>query len=289
MKRTAAQLTPDTSSLPARDEANGGKLRRVDDGDSSKVNSRKFQSVLPFLSTKDHWQTKTCLACGMSFYKYISKDQELHEKYHKQYVHGLSWVTGSSNRTLLEQTILPKKQKGAHLNRNKAVVKIIDINRHLESQVRKVHKVLKMVNLELNAAEGSTDWSRPQDTTNIRANAFVALIDNKVVGIVTTEPITDPERQARWMVFKTQTIVPNQVNHRAKLGISRIWVAPVWRRYRIAQRLLAVTLDNSIYGVSMNKRDIAFSQPSTSGGALAKSFNGVVHKSGETLLLVYLE
>lgn len=240
----------------------------------------KIQKPLSFKSNRNHFQTETCKECGMSYYKYIKKDQELHNSYHKTYTNGLLWTYIS--KVLTEQTIT---------NSKRYQLQIMCINKDSESQVRRVREVLKMVNLELNASEGSDSWSQKPHPSSEQANsiepsAFLAVIDHKAVGICTTEAI---EGQGRWMVYSTQTIVPGQVNRRVKVGISRIWVAPRWRRQGIAKMLLQVVMNHSVYGVRMERGEIGFSQPSTRGGILARGFNGVKHKSGEELVPVYDE
>jgi N-acetyltransferase len=219
----------------------------------------------------------------MSYYKYLNNDKEYHDTYHKIYLNGHLRINLPAE--VLEQYLIMAKSTKKP---RRVTVKIITINKQLEPQIRRVEEVLKTVNLELNASEGSLLWKEPSSGP-IQGKAFLAIIDNKVAGICTTEPIQDVPRSSRWMRFGTQAIVPNQYNSRAKVGISRIWVAPVWRRNGISLKLLDVTMKNSIYGVKLTKHNISFSQPSTNGGLLAKHFNGVVHKSGEYLLPVYLE
>lgn len=241
---------------------------------------KKVQSTLNLKSNIDFNKTETCTECGMTYYKYVNKDKEYHQEYHKTYMVGLSWNYTVAEPLMLVQ--IPSKQG------NKLVkLTIITVNKKLESQVRRAEEVIKMVNTELNASVGSDAWKYDSAET-VKSQAFLAIIDSKVVGICTTEKLDDPQA-SRWMLHRNQTIIPNQLNRSAKLGISRIWVAPRWRRHGISLKLLDATLSNSIYGVRLNKSNISFSQPSTRGGLLAKNFNGVLHKSGECLLPVYLE
>lgn len=60
----------------------------------------------------------------------------------------------------------------------------------------------------------------------------------------------------------------------AILGISRVWVCADRRRRGIATRLLDCARENFVYGMKIEKDDVAFSQPTESGGALARGWFG---------------
>jgi N-acetyltransferase len=60
----------------------------------------------------------------------------------------------------------------------------------------------------------------------------------------------------------------------AILGISRIWTSSSTRRSGIAKTLLDCTTGNFLYGFKVQKRDVAFSQPTDSGGRLARGWFG---------------
>ncbi|EGV60431.1 N-acetyltransferase O1 (Establishment of cohesion protein 1) [Yamadazyma tenuis] len=246
----------------------------------------KVQGSLGFKSGESHLnQTKTCPECGMTFYKLVKKDQEIHQQYHKTFVNGVTWQWNIDPKKILgEYTI----QTATGLKKKNAKVKVISVDKQSDSQIRRVDDTLKMVNLELNAPSGSDAWKTSKSSL-VTPKAFIAVLDSHIIGICTTEAIEDPEKQSRWMILRTQTIVPKQCNRSAKLGVSRIWVAPLWRRYGIASRLLEIVLTNSVYGVKLTRSQVAFSQPSTNGGLLVQKFNGIVHKSGEMILPVYLE
>ncbi|KAH6637722.1 sister chromatid cohesion acetyltransferas-like protein Eco1 [Boeremia exigua] len=58
------------------------------------------------------------------------------------------------------------------------------------------------------------------------------------------------------------------------LGISRIWVSSQFRKQGLARRLLDVARGDFTYGLTVDKRLTAFSQPTESGGKLARSYFG---------------
>lgn len=224
----------------------------------------------------------TCKTCGMNYYSYMEKDNSIHRKYHDTFVNGprCDLEGNGSNNSCREFRIL--------LGNKSMECRMYCVNKNSLRLVKRIETLLDMVNRELNAPAGSEAWKIIADDS-VAGHAFVAVIEKRIVGLCVTEPIHDTAKQARWMLDRTQEVVPKQVNNRAKVGISRIWVAPKWRRHGIAQQLLGCVLTALIFAMTLQKHDIAFSQPSFAGGKLARQFNGVKHKSGETLIPVYLE
>lgn len=228
----------------------------------------------------------------MTYYHYLPKDQQLHQKYHKVFINGISWPLSYQDEKIFSITIrhaqteeMPLKSKlNLKLNLATLVITFMGIDKKSQKQVKKLEEMLEMVNKELNAPLDSQAWKEVEGS----GKAFLAVCQDKAIGVVTTDPIHSID-QCKWMIYKTQTIVPNQTNSAIKIGISRIWTAPNFRRLGIAKHLLQCVVSNSVYGVKLNKNEIGFSQPSTSGGLLAKSFNGVKHKSGEVLIPIYIE
>lgn len=66
-------------------------------------------------------------------------------------------------------------------------------------------------------------------------------------------------------------------------GINRIWVSKLHRRQKIASRLLEAVRDRFIYACKLEKSDLAFSQPTGDGKALAQRY------LGKDQFLVYIE
>lgn len=286
MKRDISQLlSPDLSQLSFKNDKKR-KNRSLDN---------KIQTVLNFPSSSPiASQSTTCTTCGMTYYSHVAKDNELHNKYHFNFVNGIPWPTSFCTKIIQKFVIIetPTKTEGNTKTRKRSPLSketlIVTIDRKVTKQVKRGEEILKVVNQELNAASDGRAWKKDQDSP-IQGKAFIVVIDGRAIGICTTEPINDVEKQCRWIIHRTQDIVPNQVNRLIKLGISRIWIAPKWRRHGLARKLLDVVLTNTIYGIVLDKKEIGFSQPSFSGGLLAKDFNGVIHKSGEVLIPVYLE
>lgn len=250
---------------------------------SGSKNDKKIQSILaiPF-------KRNTCRVCGMAYSLQVRADVEVYKRYHTQFTSGITWPT-SLNSKPLNSFVVVRREKSSALGKLKRTitskrfkVHIQTIDKRNKRQVEKVEQILEMVNRELNASYDSKEWKSSEHESS---KAFVVLVGGKAVGLCTTDSINE----ANWMMHKTQTIVPHQIVKNIRIGVSRIWISADWRQHGLGKELLNCVMANSIYGQVLRKNQIAFSQPSYSGGLLAKSFNGVVHKSGEVLIPVYLE
>ena len=221
----------------------------------------------------------TCNVCGMTYQKLAKRDQDLHKKYHYTFVQGPKIDMGSQ---------VPLSSSRLVLKNVSFDCKIYDVQKDLKKMVQKAEGILAMVNQDLNAPKENPAWKKRRGTA-IEGKAFIMVINQRVVSLCATEPITDAKKQTRWMIHRTQEVVPQQRNLNCKLGISRIWVASHWRRNGLGMMMLNLVTKRLVYGMTLGKMELAFSQPSYSGGLLAKRFCGIKHKSGEILVPIYLE
>lgn len=284
MKRNIVSLlTPDSSQ-----EYEESKLIR----NNSK---QKVQAIFNSGKTASSMSRSiTCEVCGLVYHSHIQRDKETHRKYHNNFVQGIQWPASFCTIAIKKFSLQLKCQadrkttKTTITKEGRKDISVVVMDKRNAKQIKRVEEVLNMVNNELNAPGACSFWKEESDDA-IPGKAFVLVMEGRAIGLCITEPIKDVERQCRWMVHRTQNLVPHQVNKNIKLGISRIWVAPWWRRNGLAKLLLNTVLTDSIYGINLNKKYIGFSQPSYYGGLLARRFNGVTHKSGEVLIPVYLE
>ncbi|KAK5116612.1 hypothetical protein LTR16_005063 [Cryomyces antarcticus] len=75
---------------------------------------------------------------------------------------------------------------------------------------------------------------------------------------------------ANTIVSKNSAISIAEKPDDAMLGISRIWTSTSYRKQGIATTLLDCAAENFLYGLRVDKKLIAFSQPTESGGCLAR-------------------
>ncbi|KAF9187606.1 N-acetyltransferase esco2 [Haplosporangium sp. Z 767] len=66
-------------------------------------------------------------------------------------------------------------------------------------------------------------------------------------------------------------------------GINRIWVSALYRRHKVASRMLDAVRDRFIYACKLERKDLAFSQPTGDGKSLARQYLGT------DKFLVYVE
>ncbi|MDI1485138.1 MAG: hypothetical protein OHK93_000273 [Ramalina farinacea] len=168
---------------------------------------------------------------------------------------------------------------------------------------RKLSKILEVVNVKLSAAVMSEEilWA-PQESSNHDSNplakrsgrrdqptkagdsfkAFVHLLGERCVSVCLAEkvsrafPVIDVRPQAR--TGDTASFDPSNGSSLsvstsadiALLGVSRIWVSKAYRRRGLAFAMLESARNNFFYGLQVPKNLMAFSQPTESGGRLAK-------------------
>ncbi|KAI5958055.1 ECO1 [Candida theae] len=246
-------------------------------------NDTKVQSVLAI-----PYKRTTCPTCGMAYSLQVRADVQSHKKYHTQFTSGVTWPQSLNMKPLSSFTIVRRertnklgKLKGS-VSCKRYKVHIQTIDKLNKKHIEKVEQILSMVNKELNAVEDSKEWASGKFESS---KAFVVLVEGKAVGLCTTDSING----AKWMIYKSQSVVPNQNVKNVRIGISRIWISTDWRQQGLAKEMLNCVMKHSVYGQVLRKSQIAFSQPSYSGTLLAKSFNGVRHKSGEYLIPVYIQ
>jgi N-acetyltransferase len=200
----------------------------------------------------------------MSYLKNLRSDIKQHEKYHERCLNGRDWNQHWGDEVM-------------RFNNNEYIVRV---NPAKQAEVNTALELLEVVNKDLNAPDDNEFWLSTQD------KGFVYLyVKNKVaVGLVSIIRIT----QGKWFSIEDGKIVSDK-NMNLLAGISRIYVCTNYRRQGIGLKLLQSVQESLVYGMTVPKLLIGWSQPSTSGAKLASAFNSVHHKSGKTLVPVYIE
>lgn len=207
-------------------------------------------------------ERKQCNDCGMSYLKNVQSDIKIHHKYHQKCLNGRDWsenwgeklVSFGSNQYIC--CVNPK-----NLPETKAALELLEI-----------------VNRDLNAPDDNEFWMKNEDLGKV----FVYVKDKRAIGIVSIERI----KSGKWFSVDDGKVV-SKIDVELLAGISRIYVSKNFRRSGIALHLLQTSQKHLIYGLIVPKSKYGWSQPSSSGGKLAKQFNGVKHKSGKILIPVY--
>ncbi|KAF1843756.1 sister chromatid cohesion protein Eso1 [Cucurbitaria berberidis CBS 394.84] len=245
---------------------------------------------------------KTCKACGMEYIPSNAEDAAMHRKFHAMNLGGVDFTRPVIERFRKNQVwsggdgsfITVVGRKDALVLRNRA------------------SDVLKVVNTELAAVPisdeemwsqtGSTSFANaPKETTASNADASATdesgspLVDrfkmylyirgNKCVGACLVERIWEAytvldqkvaSKQACQLpaAHQSSSISISTESDSAILGISRIWTSSQHRKQGIATRLLESARCGFLYGFKIEKERVAFSQPTESGGNLARRWFG---------------
>ncbi|KAI9676839.1 MAG: N-acetyltransferase O1 (Establishment of cohesion protein 1) [Caeruleum heppii] len=120
-----------------------------------------------------------------------------------------------------------------------------------------------------------------------RFKVFLYVKDRKCVGLCLAERIfrshqvirrnlaeVSPERTPMTHEKRSTSLSTKSTCDPAMLGIARIWTSSSHRRKGIAMALLQAAMENFVYGMTVPRELMAFSQPTERGGCLARSFFG---------------
>ncbi|ODV93984.1 hypothetical protein PACTADRAFT_51721 [Pachysolen tannophilus NRRL Y-2460] len=237
-------------------------------------------STLPFRKNlvQSHFnspnQRVTCTLCNMSYLAHLKTDNNTHNKFHQRSLNGREWST-KWGKKIQDNIKIFNTQKNVY-----ELGTIFEVNPKDKAQVNATKELLKLVNVELNAPEDTGCWLKGPDYGKV----FIFEINKRAIGILSIERVNKGE----WLILDSGKVVPGQ-QIPLLIGISRIYVVRNYRRSKIASSLLNCCLQHSVYGISLKKLDVGWSQPSEFGAKLSKSFNAVKHKSGKWLVPVYIE
>jgi N-acetyltransferase len=242
---------------------------------------------------------KTCGECGMEYVPSNEEDATLHQMYHNM----------NSDGVELGRTFMKSAMKWVyevpHIEGS-----VVVVDRKISPPARKVvQKVLGVVNKELSAAAIEDDvlWSQRSLTEDTGGNAhgvvkqsdsekrndnksdryktFLHVKNGKCVGVCLAERITRAHRVKDNKKaeagggelpgdHKSSSVSIEEETVPAVVGVSRIWTSKSSRRKGIASNLLDCVLSQFIYGMEIEKDELAFSQPTESGGELARAWYG---------------
>lgn len=260
-----------------------GSMRAKAKKPCSKKGKRYVQSRLQ-IGSQNSSHVK-CPKCEMTYSTACIDDVNTHMVYHDMQLKGRRWSSnwGAEVRSSIKERYpMMTPPSSSSKSFNSSCERIVMIRPDFIPEVNATLEMLNLVNDELNAPHDENDfWSQPQG----QGKAFLFIKNNRAIGVVTME-VLDPVR-GRWMVYDTKCVL-DHVRPNFILGVSRIWVCRHERCSGVATKLLEAARENTIYGKALEKWEIAWSQPTDSGGKLASKYNGREHKSGKLLLPCYI-
>jgi hypothetical protein len=245
---------------------------------------------------------KTCNICGMQYIPSNAEDAGLHKKFHAMNLGGVDFT----------KPVVERFRKNQVWSGGGAFIAVVGRKDALALRNR-ASDVLKVVNTELAAVPISDGelWSQTSHTVSTDAaiertdatkagtpaadDLAVSLVDrfkiylyirgNKCVGACLAERIweaytvldqttTPPSTHELPVAPQSSSISISTTSDPAILGISRIWTSNQHRKQGVATRLLECARSDFLYGLKVEKDKVAFSQPTESGGNLAKNWFG---------------
>ena len=229
--------------------------------------------------------SRTCKACGMDYVPSHVEDAALHREFHGLNIGGVDLGRGF----LKEIGIVQQLGEGEN-------IVLVDDKSGIAVR-RKVTRVLDVVTKDLGAVEISEDrlWGyarKLKKTKQARKEecegeahfkAFLYCVGDKCVGLCLAERIHTAskvigseslEEKEKSGATRSSSILTETSTDAMLLGISRIWTSKSHRFNGIASLLLDCARGNFFYGIEIPKKMVAFSQPTESGGYLARRWYG---------------
>jgi N-acetyltransferase len=234
---------------------------------------------------------KACKTCGMEYIPSNAEDVALHKKFH-----AINFGGVDCTKAMVERL----RQKQVWSGGEGSFIAVIG-RRDALSLRNKASDVLKVVNTELAAVPISDEelWSQTTLSASTetskegsvspkncdRFKVYLHIRGQKCVAACLAERIQEAftvlaqdeasEKPARTVAeSQSSSISVSTTADAVLLGISRIWVSNQFRKQGLARRLLDSTRSDFMYGLTVEKHLTAFSQPTESGGKLARKYFG---------------
>ncbi|EMR08377.1 hypothetical protein PNEG_03217 [Pneumocystis murina B123] len=203
----------------------------------------------------------TCSECGMSYTRGSAADETIHSKFHAKSIKGIDYPITNSIKEVWKENFTSNK------------IIMITMSSPL-SEIKKAKKVLSVVDLELGSASPFPSSMNEHNHLVKQYKFFLYLKGKKCIGLILVEPI-----QSAYPVYPSSsqsssiTLEPEALSTYI-MGVSRIWVCKTYRREKIATLLLDIACNHFIYGITVKKHEVAFSQPSESGKLFIENWTG---------------
>ncbi|KAF3197371.1 N-acetyltransferase O1 (Establishment of cohesion protein 1) [Orbilia oligospora] len=217
------------------------------------------------------------------------------------------FASGRGDKTANGKKVVPLVERGPVPSTTSATCHVVEISRRsTPTEKKKAMEFLRFANRELSAQEvadgvlwGSSAPGDGEIEKGEQYKIYLYLEGTKCVGLCLAEKI----KEAQWATTKeggasiSCSLDISETKRPALLGISRIWTCPKHRRNGVASRLVSSAVESFVYGMKVEARMVAFSQPTDSGAWFALGWvagqMSVENASGEDAtekgFLVYLD
>jgi len=237
---------------------------------------------------------KTCHTCGMQYIPSNAEDAALHKKFHAMNLGGVDFTKAVVERFRKNEVwsggggsfiaVVGRKDGLPLRNRASDVLKVV--NTELAAVPISDEELWSQTNSAATAPVSERETLAKDETTLPlfdRFKVYLYFQGNKCIGACLAERIweaysvlapTAPSGQTSKLPVAQQSssISINNQSDPAMLGISRIWTSNQHRKKGIATRLLDCASSDFLYGLKIDKDKVAFSQPTESGGNLARKW-----------------
>jgi len=198
-----------------------------------------------------------CPQCGMIYNATVAEDEQDHAKYHKRFLKACSFSGWKTERVVEEY----------HDGRI-----ILVTPNDPKSHLKKMEEIKDIVDIDLGITERTTGSGAPP----VDLQAFLYISNaNKIIAASFVEHITkgypvittgSPDKKSGFKCSEDPM--------KAVCGVSRIWVFKQCRRKKIASRLMDCVRANFVFGCTIAKVKMAFSDPTDDGRHFAASYCG---------------
>ncbi|KAI9666445.1 MAG: hypothetical protein M1821_004381 [Bathelium mastoideum] len=245
---------------------------------------------------------KTCRTCGMEYIPSNEEDAALHKKFHTKNNNGIEvskgFMEATQHRRLAEvgqwQHVVSISRSDPRVLRHQALETLQIACTELGSvkfdekilwgQQRDEDRAREGADGTIEIGESSAHAAPYRDRTEWdRYKVYLLLRNKKCVGLCLAENICKAhqvvELDGNTRILqdphaKSSAIAVSRDSEPAIMGISRIWTSNAHRNEGIATALLDCAAQHFLYGMEIAKEQIAFSQPTESGGRLARKWFG---------------
>ncbi|KAF2466771.1 sister chromatid cohesion acetyltransferas-like protein Eco1 [Lindgomyces ingoldianus] len=243
---------------------------------------------------------KACKTCGMEYIPSNAEDATIHRKFHAMSVGGVDFTKAVMEKLRKNQVwaggdgsfIAVIRRKDTLGFRNKVIEVLKVVNTELaavaipDEDLWRQISIAASTNAQAKGCSGqSTATGKGACSTCDRFKTYLYIRGQKCVGACLAERIQeaytvldqDDASEPPGHVtaeFHSSSISVSTETEAAILGISRIWTSNLHRKHGIATRLLDSARSDFLYGMTIEKDQVAFSQPTDSGGQLARKWFG---------------
>jgi len=184
----------------------------------------------------------------------VEEDQIMHMKFHKRFQKGISYYGWKQERVV----------KSFPEDGTRIVMITYDSPSILQ---KKIEEVLDVVNIEMGYLRPNKD-----DASKKNEKTFLFISNNKTIaGCIIVEELKQAYKQTKGEEDGTFSF-SKEIPLRAACGIVLIWVHKNERRKGIAFKLIEQARSHFMYGYTIPKDLIAFSQPTPEGKAFATKY-----------------